>query len=51
MIEKNLSASLPYMAPSCRTRDCRTEYSFLLSNPSGSIPALEEGEVPDDFWN
>ena len=42
--------ALPYEAPKLRVRDCRTELSFLLSNPpQGSIPGLEEVDNGDPW--
>ena len=51
MIKKNpLFSERPYVSPMLRISDCRIEYSFLLSNPTGSIPALEEDDTYGDPW-
>lgn len=49
MKKETILAALPYEAPQLRVRDCRTELSFLLSNPSGSIPGLEEVDNGDPW--
>lgn len=44
--------TLVYTAPSLSVLHFQAETAFLGSNTpgNGSIPKLEEGEVPDDLW-
>ena len=46
-----LSGCAPeYISPEWHLLSIQTETVFLGSKPGGTIPPLEEGDVPDDLW-
>ncbi|MBR5700673.1 MAG: hypothetical protein IKX37_06225 [Bacteroidales bacterium] len=46
---KLIASRTAYKAPENRIFSFRPEISFLATG-NGSIPALDEGDVPDDLW-